>query len=295
MSGKDLLLILILVAVWGFNFVAIRLGLDGFPPLLLCALRFIFSALPAVFFIRRPPCSWRLLIAFGFVIFACQFSFLFSGMAVGMSPGLASLVMQVQVFFTMGLAAWLLKDRPTPLKIIGAVISFSGILLVGLHTQGEVTPAGLTLTLLAALSWGTGNIISKRIGAVPPLALVVWGSLIAAPFLIVLSLFVDGPSLIVASLAHLSLVSALSIAYLVYASTHLGYSLWGHLLNRYSTASVAPFTLLVPIFGFLGSVVMLHEAVPLWKVGAGALVVAGLSLNVLAGKLELRGRRQITH
>ena len=292
LSAQDFLLSILLVAVWGINFVFIRIGLDGFPPILLGAVRFLLSALPAVFFIPRPKCSWRMLTAFGFVIFALQFSFLFAGMEIGMSPGLASLLMQIQVFITMGLSTWILKEKLAPLKLLGAAIAFGGILVVAFHAQGEVTALGLTFILLAALSWAVGNVLSKRIGRVNALALVVWGSLVASPFLIFLSLAVDGPTRISESLSSLSWRSAGAMAYLVYLSTHLGYSLWGYLLNKYPAATIAPFTLLVPVFGFAGSVIVLHEPVPDWKLWAGALVIAGLALNVLSS-LQIAPRKKV--
>ena len=279
---------LITVAVWGINFVLIRIGLNGIPPLLLCAIRFLFCAIPAVFFIPRPKCSWPLLISFGLVLFAFQFSFLFCGMEAGMSPGLASLVMQFQAFFTIGLSAWLFRDKPNAWKIMGAVISFLGIVIVGLHTQGEITPLGLILTLLGSLSWAGGNILSKKIGPVNPLALVVWGSLVASPFLIIVTLALEGPAKISDSLQHISWASIGAIAYIVYLSTHLAYSLWSFLLNRYPAGTVAPFTLLVPVFGFVGSMMFLGEAIPGWKLLAAALVVLGLVFNIFGEKIYLR-------
>jgi O-acetylserine/cysteine efflux transporter len=281
-----LLLAFLVVAGWGFNFVFIKIGLDGMPPILLCAIRFLLAAVPGVFFLPRPKAPWRLLLAYGLLTFASQFSFLFLGMKLGMPPGLASLVMQIQAFFTIGLAALFLNDRPTAWKIVGAVISFSGIVLVGSNSGAEVTLIGLVLTVLASFSWGAGNIFSKKIGPTPPLALVVWGSLVAFPVVALLSLAVDGPQTIVSSLRHLTLASAGSVAYIVYISTLVCYSLWSWLLNRLPTATIAPFTLLVPIFGFLSSVLVLGETLPAWKILASLLVILGLCFNLLEPRLK---------
>lgn len=256
------------------------------PPILLCALRFFLAAIPGVFFLPRPRAPWRLLLAYGLFTFASQFSLLFLGMKLGMPPGLASLVMQVQAFFTIGLAAFFLNDRPTPWKIAGALVSFSGIMLVAGKSGGEVTLLGLLLTLMASFSWGAGNIFSKKIGPTPPLALVVWGSLVAFPVVALLSLAIDGPDTILASLRHISWAAAGSVAYIVYVSTLVCYSLWSWLLNRLPTATIAPFTLLVPIFGFLSSMLILGEALPLWKILASLLVILGLCLNLLEPRLK---------
>jgi O-acetylserine/cysteine efflux transporter len=280
------LLASLVVAGWGFNFVFIKIGLEGMPPILLCALRFFLAAIPAVFFLPRPKAPWRLLLAYGLLTFASQFSFLFLGMKLGMPPGLASLVMQIQAFFTIGLAAFFLNDRPSLWKIIGALISFSGIVLVGANSGSEVTLIGLALTVLASFSWGAGNIFSKKIGTTPPLALVVWGSLVAFPFVALLSIAVDGPEIIQSSLRHISLAGAGAVAYIVYVSTLVCYSLWSYLLNRLPTATIAPFTLLVPVFGFLSSVLFLGESLPQWKVAASLLVILGLCFNLAEPRLK---------
>lgn len=286
MALRYLILAFLVVAGWGFNFVFIKIGLDGMPPILLCALRFFLAAIPGVFFLPRPKVPWRLLLAYGLLTFASQFIFLFLGMKMGMPPGLASLVMQVQAFFTIGLAAAFLSERPGAWKVAGAAISFSGIVLVGINSGGEVTLIGLILTVLASFSWGAGNIFSKKIGPTPPLALVVWGSFVAFPLVALLSFAIDGPAAIVSSLRHLSWASAGAVAYIVYISTLVCYSLWSLLLNRLPTATIAPFTLLVPIFGFLASVLLLGEALPSWKIFASLLVILGLCFNLLEPRLK---------
>ncbi|MGE3262344.1 MAG: EamA family transporter [Bacteriovoracia bacterium] len=286
MQPKDLLLGLLVMAIWGFNFVAIRIGLHDIPPILLCALRFLLSALPAVFFFPRPKGSWSLLFGFAIFTFALQFSFLFVGMQLGMPAGLASLIGQFQVFFTMGLALWFFGEKPSRWKLSGAFISFLGILIVAANFHGSANLIGLMLSLLAALAWAFGNMYSKKISAQSSLALVVWGSLLASPFLIVLSLLVDGPAAIAAAFQHLTWTAAGAIAYIVYLSTYVGYSLWGYLLNRYPTATVAPFSLLVPVFGFLGAHFALGEEFPLWKLFASALVVLGLMFNLFEAKIR---------
>lgn len=287
MQPKDVLLGLIVVAVWGFNFVMIRIGLHGIPPLLLSALRFLLCAFPAIFFYRRPPVSWRLLTAFAIFNFGLQFSLLFLGMQMGMPAGLASLIGQFQVFFSMGLAIWFFGEKPSPWKIAGALISFSGIGIVAMHFEGGASLLGLLLCLMAALAWGFGNMFSKKIRAPSPMALVVWGSALATPFLLLLSLLVEGPAAIRDSVTHLSGASLLALAYIVYVSTYVGYGLWGHLLNKYRNDVIGPFTLLVPVFGFLGAHFVLGEEFPLWKLFASALVVGGLMFNLF--ERHLRG------
>jgi O-acetylserine/cysteine efflux transporter len=277
---RHLLLALLTVAIWGFNFVAIKTALTELPPLLLCALRFLFVAIPAVFFIKRPAIPVRQLLLYGVLMFALHFGFLFLGMGLGMSAGLASLVIQVQVFVTIALATIALKERPSRPQIVGAVIACGGLALVGLHAGGDVSLAGLVCVLLAAVSWGNANLLSKRLGKVNALALVVWGGLVVPVPMLAASALFEGPSLMWRSIAHLSTVPALSLAFIVYVSTLVGFSLWSWLLARHPAATIAPFALLVPVVGMLSSALALGEALPAWKFQAAALVIAGLAVNL---------------
>ncbi len=272
------------MALWGFNFAFIRLGLNQFPPLMMCSVRFFLAAIPAIFFVKRPRIRLELLLSYGLVMFVLQFGFLFSAIRYGMPAGLASLVMQFQIFFTVGLAVYFFKDRLTHWKVVGALISFSGLAIVAFHTEGDITALGLILTLLASFSWGIGNIVSKKIGAVSAFGLVVWGSLVAAPFLLIASLIFEGPKLIYESMKNLTPVSMLSVGYIVYMSTHVAYSLWSHFLKTYPISQIAPFTLLVPFFGFIGSMLILNETFPFWKVMASVLLVLGLAVYFIDKK-----------
>ena len=282
---RRLLLALLIVTIWGSNFVALKLALHDLPPLLLVTLRFIFVAIPAVFFLKRPAIPVRLLLVYGFSMFAFQFSFMFLGMKLGVSAGLASLILQFQVFVTLGLAVVFLKEKVTFPQIAGALVAAAGFVMVGLHTGGDITLAGFGCLLLAAVSWAIGNLTSKRLGKVNPLALVAWGSLPVAFAMALASLVFEGPTLIVHSLTHVSLTAVLCTAYTVYFSTHVAYSLWSWLLARHPATTITPFALLVPVFGMVSSAVLLGEPLPGWKIEAAALVIAGLSLTIFGASI----------
>jgi O-acetylserine/cysteine efflux transporter len=283
---RRLLLALVVVVIWGTNFVAIKVALGELPPLLLCAVRFALVSIPAVFFLQRPAVPWRQLLIYGLTMFALHFGFLFLGMKLGMSAGLASLTLQFQVFVTLALAAFVLKERILPVQIVGALTAVAGFAVVGLHTGGDVTAAGLACVLLGATSWGFANFTSKRLGAVNPLALVVWGSLVVPVPMTLASLVFEGPSLIAHSLTHISAPTVFSVGFIVYGSTLVAYSLWSWLLAHHPASTVAPFTLLVPIAGMLSSAALLGEGLPGWKIQAAALVIAGLALNLFGPRLR---------
>jgi len=285
---RHVLLALIIVTIWGSNFVAIKLALVDFPPLLLAALRFVFVSLPLVFFVPRPAVTRGQLLTYGLTMFALQFALMFFGMKLGLSAGLASLVLQFQVFVSLALSAAFLRERIRTVQIGGACVAAAGFVLVAQHTGGDVSVAGLVCVLLAAISWAVGNVTSRRLGPVNPLALVVWGGLVVPVPMALASLVFEGAPAIAHSLTHAGLSAWLGFAYTVYLSTLVAYSAWSWLLARHAASAVTPFTLLVPICGMLTSALWLGEALPIWKFQAAALVLAGLALNVFGPRLTGR-------
>ncbi|WP_374623727.1 EamA family transporter [Pandoraea sp.] len=288
MAPKDLLRALIVILAWGVNFVVIKVGLHGVPPMLLGALRFLLAAFPAVFFIKRPQVPWRWLIAYGATISFGQFALLFTAMYVGMPAGLASLVLQAQAFFTLGLAVLCLGERFRAQNVAGLLIAAAGLAVIGMQGGGAMTPLGFALTLCASLSWATGNIVTKKIGNVDLVGLVVWASLIPPIPFALLSYWFEGPQQIADSLAHLSVTSIFAVAYLAFIATLVGYSLWGRLMTRYPASQVAPFSLLVPIIGLASAALLLGERLSGPQIMGAVLVMSGLVVNVFGAKIRQR-------
>ncbi|WP_146151529.1 EamA family transporter [Dyadobacter jiangsuensis] len=292
MKPKHLLLALVTVIAWGLNFIAIHIGLEKLPPILLCTARFALTALPWVFFLPRPKAPFKLIVGYGIFTFAIQFGLLFGGMYLGLPAGLSSLVIQVQVFFSIGLAALIFGDVPSVWKVFGALISFIGIGIVASHVDGNTTFIGLALTLLSALSWATGNIFSKKIAAKSPVALVAWGSLVATPVMLTVSYIFEGPELIMHSIRGLTAETIIAVLYIVYLSSFVGYGIWGFLLNTYPTAVVTPFTLLVPVVGLLSAAFFLGEELSSWKLIACVFIMAGLVFNLLEKQIRALASRR---
>lgn len=290
MSPKDLLLALVVIVVWGLNFVVIKVGLHDMPPMLLGALRFMLAAFPAILFVKRPQVPWRWLLAYGLTISLGQFAFLFYAMSVGMPAGLASLVLQSQAFFTLFFAAFLLGERLRLANLFGLLVAAGGLLLIGLQGGRGMTLAGFVLTLCAAAMWALGNVFTRKLGKVNLVGLVVWGSLVPPLPFLALSWLLEGPEAIEIALRGISLDSILVLIYLAFGATLLGYSLWSRLLSRYPASQVAPFSLLVPVVGLTSSALLLDEHLgPLQLLGA-LLVMFGLLINVCGGWLYGRLR-----
>ncbi len=285
MRFSHFLLALLVVAIWGFNFVVIKIGLKEIPPLTLCFMRFFLASIPAVFFIKKPATPIKMIVCYGLVMFVCQFSLLFTGMRLGVTAGMASLLLQAQVFITLLFAVVFMGEKPTIWQLSGALISFIGILIVGLNMGGNYSVPGFFLVIAAAVSWSVGNIITKKIGQVNMFSLVVWGSLISWPPLLLIAFLLEGGDKIAYEWQHVSWLSLASVAYIVYLSTLSGYVGWSWLISRYPMTTVAPFMLLVPIFGMLSSFLVLGEALQFWKILAALLVIFGLGVNLLGAKL----------
>lgn len=292
MPFAHLLLALLVVFVWGINFIFVKLGLEEISPLLLCAVRFLLASVPAVFFIKRPAVPFRIIASYGLIMFALQFALLFIGLRVGMTPGVASLLMQVQVFFSMFFAVMFLGEQPRIGQVIGALISFMGIGVVALHFDHNVSLIGFLCILAAAASWGVGNLITKKINSANLIAVIVWSSFVACLPMFLLSLLFEGPSSVVTTYEHLTWKGILSLLYIVYISTWVGYGVWNWLISRYPVGMIVPFTLLIPVVGILSSVLVLGEPFYLWKLVAGLLVISGLCINLLTTRLFVAKTRR---
>lgn len=282
------LLALLVAAVWGFNFVVIEVGLGSFPPILFSALRFVVAAVPLAFILPRPKVAWHYVLGVGVFLGIIQFTLLFMAMDVGLSAGLASLVMQVQAFFTIILAAVFLGERPGALQLLGTVVAFCGIGLIALTVDGQVTALGLTLAIGGAFSWAVSNLIMKKAGQVDMLHLMVHASLIPPIPLFFLSLLVEGWDRQQAAMVNLDWLGVGTVVYIAFGATIFGFAAWGKLIRTYGAGQVAPFSLLVPIFGMSSSALVLGEEFGFLRVVAACLVLLGLVLTVARKKTAVR-------
>lgn len=279
------LLAILVVIIWGVNFLFVKIGLLEVSPLLLCALRFVLASIPAIFFIKRPAVPFRMIALYGLVVFSMQFGFLFWGLYAGMTAGMASLIMQVQVFFSIFFAVMFLDEQPQLLQLVGALVAFTGIGLVATHFDETMSLLGFLLILLSAASMGLGNLITKQIKTNNLIALVVWGSFVSSGPMLLCALIFEGPSSFVYTYEHLSWRGLGALLYIVYASTWIGYGLWNWLISRYPVSTVVPFTLLVPVVGILSSALVLGDPFELWQLYAGLLVLSGLGINLISARL----------
>jgi O-acetylserine/cysteine efflux transporter len=284
----DIALLVLVAIVWGFNFVVIKIGIENFPPILFSALRFLLAALPLVFFLPRPAVSWRIILGIGFVLGVVKFSLLFIGMDFGMSAGLASLLLQSQVFFTVALAAMFAGVRPRSTQTTGILVAFAGMAVIAATVDSSFTWLSLGLVLAAGLAWAFSNMLTRRVGNVDMLALMVWVSLVPPIPLALISLATEGLERDAAALRALSWQGVGAVAYIAYIATVFGFGIWGLMIRRHGVSTVAPFSLLVPIFGMSSSALVLGESFGPQRLAGAALVICGLVLTVLGPRLFTR-------
>ncbi|MFC5067024.1 EamA family transporter [Flaviflagellibacter deserti] len=280
------LLAIATVAIWGTNFPIMKVATEQMPPLLIAALRFLFVLFPAIFVFKRPKVPWRLMAAYGLLIGVGQFGLIYIAVSGYISPGLASLVIQTQVFFTIILAILITRERVQPYQWAGLALATIGVVVIGLHTGGDTTIAGLVMVLVAALSWAGGNIASKASGRVNMIAYVVWTSIFSMPILFVLAFVFEGWDLISTSIVTADAATWGAVLWQSFGNTLFGYACWSWLLSRHPAATVVPMALLVPVFGMGASTIWLGESLPAWKLAAGALVMSGLAISMLWPRLR---------
>ncbi|MFD0968439.1 EamA family transporter [Plantactinospora endophytica] len=270
----------LVAALWGINFVVIEVGLRDLPPLVLTALRFVAAALPLVFLVPRPTARFRYVLGYGIILGVCKFGILFVAIDAGMPPGLASLVLQTQALVSVMLATAFLGERPGGTQLAGVLVGSAGIALLAVGVGGHATAIGFALTLVAAVSWALANVVVRASGETRPLSLLVWSSLVPPLPLLGLAGVVDGPRVVFDAITGMSWSAVLAVGYVGYLSTLVGWGIWNRLIGTYSVARVAPFSLLVPIFGLAAAALLLDEPITWTEIVAGAVVLVGLALVV---------------
>ena len=284
MKPLDYAAAILAAVVWGLTFIAIKFGVEAAPPFLLTALRFAFAAFPLVFFVRPPKAPARLIVLYGFLIGVVQFGLLFMAVQLGMPVGLASLVIQMQVFFTILFAVLGFGERPSGAQWLGGAIALAGLGVIGAGRFAHASLLPFALTLAASFCWGAGNAVGKKVGRVDPIGFIAWSSLVAPAPMLALSFAIE-PARTFAALVHPTLALALSVAGLAYGGTLFSYGLWARLLARHPAAAVAPFALLVPVVGMISARILFDEPTSATEFVGALVVMLGLVVNVVGARV----------
>lgn len=282
MSIQHHLLALLVSFIWGTNFVTIEVGLQEIPPFMLATLRFCLAVFPLILFYKKPNVSWFHLVAYGVLVGFGQFGFLFWAIKDNITPGLASLVVQVQVFFTIILSALLFSEKVKRIQWFALLLAACGVIVIILNTDGQTTVIGLATVIFAAASWAAGNIVVKTSQPEDIIGFMVWSSVFAIPPLFVFSLYFEGQGNALFAVRDASLTAWAVILWQTIGNTLIGYGLWNYLLKRFHAADVTPWALMVPVFGLGASYLLLDEPLQNWKLIAAAMIIFGLLINIYA-------------
>ena len=281
MPARSVALVVLVTAIWGVNFVVIHEGLEHFPPLLFNALRFALMAVPAVFLVGRPRVPWRFVLGIGAALGVVKFGLLFVSLDQGLPVGLSSLLLQLQVIFTIAIAAVVLGERPRREQAVGAAIAFAGLAVIGIDRAASAPILPFVLIVGAAAAWGVSNTLTRMARPPDALALLVWASLVAPLPLLGLSLGFEGPAEIGDALAGIDVAAVASLLFVAGVSGLFGFAAWIALVGRHSAASVTPFALLVPVFGIASAALLLGERPSALELTGAVLICAGLAATLL--------------
>ncbi|MBS9782491.1 MAG: EamA family transporter [Arcobacter sp.] len=279
MSIKDFFLAIFITFIWGVNFSIIKIGIDSLDPFILAGLRFTLCALPFVFFIKRPDVKFRYLLGYGLSFGVGLWGLAYLGIYFGMSAGLTPLVLQMGTFSSIIFTVILLNEGFSLDKKIGFIVSLLGVIAIIFVTDGSVTIIGLILSLFASLFLGATNVIAKMAKTKDIFSFLVWSSIFAPIPLFILAFFTSGSGAYLNFFTDLDNKAIFSILFQVYPTTLFGYWAYNSLIHKYDVSTIAPFGLLVPIFGLLGSHLLLDEQIGIIKIIACALIILGLLIS----------------
>lgn len=279
MKKFDLLIAIAIMCLWGFNFSVIKLGVNNLDPLVLTAARFFFAVVPLIFFIKKPNVKWRYLIAYGLTFGVGVWGMATWSIDAGLSAGMASLLLNLSVVSSLIFGRFFLNEKITLVKFWGAALAMIGLLLIMLVEGGSVSWAGLSLILLASIFWSVNGLILKSANTQSIFAFNLWSMAFAPIPLLALAWATHGSQVVVGLIDEFNASALFSALFQAYPTTLLGYWVWNKLIVKYSLSTVAPLTLLVPIFGLIGGFIFYREAISSAQVIAAALIILGLFVS----------------
>lgn len=290
MQKKHLVLAVLVTLVWGVNFPLTKLGLRAIDPFVLTGIRFALAALPLVFFIKRPAVGFHYVAAYGLIFGLGMWGVINYGIQVGVSPGIASLIIQLSVFFSMGWGYVLFQEKIRRAQVLGAVLAVTGLGGIIATQHGDHALLGILLIVFSALAWSVGNVIIKQSGVKEIFSFMVWASLFPPIPLWLMAWWLHGSAAFANVGANLDLTAAGSILFQVYLATHFAYWGWNSLLKAYPVSTVAPLSLLIPVFGMTSSMLIIGERISTPNLLSIALIITGLAVGLYRTPASARGK-----
>lgn len=281
MTRTSRICVALVAILWGFNFVVIRWGLNDVDPAAMTALRFLFTALPLIFFIDKPTMPILVVALYG-ILFGCGLWGLVSlAIALKTPAGFASILLQSSAFMSVVVAIVVFKEEVSALQLTGVTSAFVGFLTIVVFRGDTVPLVGVALVFTAAGFWTACNTIVRKFKPQNVVSFIVWSSLfvplpIMAFWGIEQIFAASGNGLARFELRLPSQNGWISILFQSYVTTLLGYGIWTRAISRYGLANVAPLSLLVPVSGLAFGWLLYDEALNLSESVGVMFVLFGL-------------------
>ncbi len=283
MKPLDIALAIAVAVVWGLAFLVSKIGLRELSPMMLCAMRFVFAAIPCLF-VPRPKLSWPLLLGISGTLFVGQFTTQFYGIAHGVPVGLSAVIVQSQALFTVVFAALVFREIPNGMQTLGMSVAAIGLAVVCVTIGHDFSVGAFAVTMISPISFAVGNLLLRRAQGVQMFDLMAWLSVVVPLPLTAAAMVTDGVDATLQSLAGLSLSGIGAALALGVLSTTLAYWAWGHLLQRYTAAQVVPFALLVPVVASVASMLVFGEQFGAMRLTGMATIVLGVAVMLVLGR-----------
>ena len=284
MSAIQMLCAVAVPLFWGYQFVAIKVGVADFPPLFFLGLRFLAIALLVVPFVKRPTRQqYGAVLAISVFLGGLNFGLFYVGLGLG-SGSMTAVAYQLATPFTVLLAWPLLAEKPTLISCTGVALAFFGVVVLAAGPGLSANALPLLLVVGSAFAFAVSNVLTKRYGPFDPLMLMGWSSLLTVPQVMAMSLLLESGQMT-------SLVTAdgrgwLALAYTIFIGGIIGFSLWFWLIARCSMVRVAPFGLLLPVFALISSVLFLGDPVTPKLIIGGLLAISGVAITQIGPTIK---------
>jgi O-acetylserine/cysteine efflux transporter len=265
-------------AIWGFNIVAVKLSADRFPPVFLTFLRFLVVGLVVWPWLRIRRGEIRWLLTAATCSGGLQFALMYSGVALSDSMSSVAIGGQLGVPFATLLSVLLLGERIHWRRWLGIAMAFAGVVLIGFSPEVFSTWTGLLLIVIAAFIGAVGLVAIKRVRDLEPLELQAWLAWGSVPLLLPLSLLLEDGQL--ASLPTAGVTGWGALLYSALLASLVAHTSYFALIRRYPVSSVAPVTVLTPLFSVFFSVLILGDALDGRMLAGGLLTLSGVTVSV---------------
>ncbi|VVP38081.1 drug/metabolite exporter YedA [Pseudomonas fluorescens] len=274
-----------LYVIWGSTYLAIRIGVEYWPPLLLAGIRFVVAGTLMYAFLRwrgAPAPTWAQCKAAGMIgilLLAGGNGGVTVAEHMGVASGVAALAIATVPLFTL-LCGYFWGARNTRLEWAGIVLGLIGIAMLNLGSNLQSSPLGATLLVLAAASWAFGSVWSRHL----PLP---EGAMASA-----VEMLVGGVVLLIGSALsgeHLQAMPAIegwaALAYLTFFGSIIAFNAYMYLLKNVRPAAATSYAYVNPAVAVLLGIVFVGETIGIEE-GLAMLVI--ISAVVLIGLPQWR-------